>query len=438
MRSMVRAGRGARFGPADGAVVVAVALAVLALGGPVLGAVALWIGIGLLAVGRRGLARGLVRGAVALVGWLVLIAALDWGIGTLWNAATDDDDDVVVAGEDLVDIADVDLPPATDRRGDLPAYDGVPWAQRYFQEMDALRYGYVPLIGPRVSAVRSRYINSRDGIRRSYQPEPPAGVEPLEVWFFGGSTTWGEGQRDLYTVPSQVARVAEEHGVHLRPVNFGERGYNAYQEFLLLQQALDEHGPPDLAVFFDGQNELGTPLEDDPSPIDQPAIYQYATLRDTFERVLPLPDVSPTVEPSLGQDYAEVSLLHKLLRRVGAVAAVPPAGAQEQRPPFTQAEVRTLLRVYERSLDLAALVAERYDLPLERFWQPARIDNPNNLLDDDLPPGVHDIQDAYDHVDDQESIFIDGGHTNEVGSRLAAEAMWPHLRRTLERLAAQP
>jgi lysophospholipase L1-like esterase len=286
--------------------------------------------------------------------------------------------------------------------------------------------------------VRGRYITSDEGIRRTWQPEVPDGVEPVEVWFFGGSTTWGEGQRDLHTMPSEVARIAADHGLYLRAVNMGERGYNAFQEFLLLSQRLDELGPPDLAVFFDGHNEWGTRLEDPPSPIEQPAIYQYATVRDAFERAPAQPGVPPVAEPSIRRNYVEVSFLHKLLRHLGTIATVPAADAQIiPRPPPTEREVRFILDVFRRSVDLTALIADRHAVPLVRFWQPTRQGIDVAPLDDDLPPGVIDIQQAFEGVvTDEEAVFIDGGHTNEVGSRLAAEAMWLHLEPVLERLAA--
>ena len=41
-----------------------------------------------------------------------------------------------------------------------------------------------------------------------------------------------------------------------------------------------------------------------------------------------------------------------------------------------------------------------------------------------------DLTAALDGVD-PESIFIDGGHTNERGARLVAEAMWPLIEQAL-------
>jgi lysophospholipase L1-like esterase len=103
--------------------------------------------------------------------------------------------------------------------------------------------------------------------------------------------------------------------------------------------------------------------------------------------------------------------------------------------------MQEVLSIFARSVDLAAMVADRHDVPVERFWQPIHAQFAQNeslptfVSPEDLPPGVHDIEDAYVGFD-QESIFIDGAHTNELGSRIAAEAMWPYLAPVLDRLAA--
>lgn len=416
-----------------------VVLGALALGGPIAGLVA--AGFGLLAVaaarGRPVVGRAartlLVRVAPAMVGWMVLVVALDWGVGAVLDRVTGDP----AADEgDTLDLAGTELPPTEDPRVDVPAYEGEAWVERYFAEMDALDYGYVPFVGPRVEAVHGRHINSADGIRRSYEPAGTRGDDAIEMWFFGGSTMWGEGQRDRHTIPSEVARLAEADGLDVRVVNFGERGYTAFQEFLLFEQELAERGAPDLAVFYDGQNELGTQQETLENLSPQPTIYQLATVAEAFSRAPALPGAGAPAEPSLRTDYVETSLLHKLLRQADLIES---AGAQEADP----AEVAPLDEVlentrtiYARSVELLQALGRRSGTPVELFWQPGRRDNTPYLeLADQRPAGVHDLTGAFLGVPDDDLVFIDGGHTNELGAALAAEAMWARLRPTVEELA---
>jgi hypothetical protein len=385
----------------------------------------------------RWLLRLLLKGIPILVGWVVIIVALDWVAGTAWNEVTGQTTALPNERSRAIDLIGKDLPPTTDPRVDSPAYDGVPWVEDYFAELDALRYGYLPYLGPRINDVRGRYFNSTEGIRRSYQPTVPDAVEPIEVWFFGGSTTWGEGQRDLHTIPSEVARLAESHGVFIRAVNMGERGYTAFQEFLLFQQRIDELGPPDLAVFFDGHNEFGTRNEDRTPPVDQPVVFQREALAQAYARAPSLPWITgPLVEPSIRRDYVETSLLHKLLRGLDLVE--PAAAAQEEPPfePLTAEETLGVFAVYERSVLLNRELAARSGVAIEQFWQPTGRGAEGADFADVLPDGVHDIHDAFASGPPDDLIFIDGGHSNELGARLSAEAMWPHLAPTLRRLAA--
>ena len=53
--------------------------------------------------------------------------------------------------------------------------------------------------------------NLADRARKTYTSEG-VGDDATSVYLFGGSTMWGYGQRDLYTIPSQVARLAEDDG----------------------------------------------------------------------------------------------------------------------------------------------------------------------------------------------------------------------------------
>jgi hypothetical protein len=71
------------------------------------------------------------------------------------------------------------------------------------------------------------------------------------VYFFGGSTMWGDGVPDGATVPSHFAA---RTGFHSE--NFGEPGYTAHQSLSLLIQVLQAGHRPDLVVFYDGVNEV--------------------------------------------------------------------------------------------------------------------------------------------------------------------------------------
>ena len=357
----------------------------------------------------------------AALGWLVIVMALDVGIGALVDRLTGEDEPD--HADAVLDLVSTDLPPTGDPRIDAPAFADSPWADRFLAEMEQLDYGYVPFLGPRVEPVRGRFINSADGVRASYGDD---GEGPV-VWFFGGSTMWGEGQRDDHTIPSEVARLAEDAGRPIRAVNYGERGYTAYQELLLFEQELAEHGAPDLAVFYDGINELGVQQETLASLSEQPTVYQYETTLDALRRAPALPGAAAPAEPSISADYAETSALHKLLRRLELVGT---AEAQEVAP--LDVVIDNTASIYARSVRLIEDLAARHGVPVLATWQPVRRgDTIHAELIARLPDDVVDLSEAFLGEPDDDAIFIDGGHTNELGARLVAEDLWPHVDRRL-------
>ncbi|MBL8774577.1 MAG: SGNH/GDSL hydrolase family protein [Acidimicrobiales bacterium] len=369
--------------------------------------------------------RFLYRAVPAVVGGLVLLVLLDWGVGAAWDRLVGSTSD-----EPRAALATSDLPPAEDPRVDHPAMADAPWADRYFAEMEALEFTYVPFVGPREAPVAGRYVASADGVRRSY--EPADGDDELpEVWFFGGSALWGEGQRDDHTIPSEVARLAEAAGTPVRVLNFGIRGYSALQELLVFEQELARRGQPDLAVFYHGFNELSTQVEAPENLSEQPTIFQLTTTTDAFDRAPALPGEVAPGEPTVGQEYVQTSALHKLLRNLGQVARVPAAGAEEPfyvPPPAEMAEAIDHAEViYRRTMRMLEHVASEHDVPLAVYWQPADQWFEYDELTDRVAGvgGAIDLSQAL--ADLPAPVYLDGVHTNELGARVVAEAMWPTL-----------
>lgn len=378
---------------------------------------------------RRFLGLLLLRVLPVAVGCVTLLVALDWGVGHLWAQRAGAPSGAVEA----LNLANAELPPATDDRVGTAAMARSPWAERYFAELSALPFTYAPYLGPREVPVHGRYINSAQGIRASYEPSGAGGPDALDVWFFGGSTLWGEGQRDGHTIPSEVARLAEAEGISLRVWNFGERGYTAFQEYLVFEQELARRDPPDLAVFYHGINETYSLLEAASNLGAQPSIFQIDVTADAFHRAPPLPGQQPPGEPSVRESYLRTSAITRLLQAGGDLLA-PPAGAEE--PPYQpspaaleRASVESE-RIYRRSMGLIRHEGRGHGVPVAVFWQPAGTEESSSSYYGQSARmagvgGGIDISDAL--ADPPGPIYIDGVHTNELGARLSAEAIWAHV-----------
>ena len=105
------------------------------------------------------------------------------------------------------------------------------WYPEYFDNINAINHSdlYEPLASVRVKQARTTHINVVDGKRVTWTP-PPCSCRRVRVWVYGGSTTWGVGQRDGHTIPSELARAAWADGVALEVENRGVGGDAHWEE----------------------------------------------------------------------------------------------------------------------------------------------------------------------------------------------------------------
>lgn len=140
-----------------------------------------------------------------------------------------------------------------------------PWSADFTREYDATRpqrwksYVYFG----RLPNFRGRYINI-DSLGHRVTPQPRTGTTFAKVFFFGGSTMWGNDNRDDHTIAAEAARRLQPlapSGSHIEVTNFGESGYVFTQGLLQLMLELRAGNRPDVVVFYDGINDVGTTVQ---------------------------------------------------------------------------------------------------------------------------------------------------------------------------------
>ena len=332
-----------------------------------------------------------------------------------------------VAAVDAIGLVD-DLRGGLDRR-QLTFYGGVEdpaQSSAYWQELSAIRAEWLPYLYWHIDEAEGEYINiSSEGIRASVV-FAPAGSDVPEVYFFGGSTLWGEGARDDYTIPSQVARLLHEQGRTVRVTNFGQTAYVSTQDMILFQAQLAQGNIPDVAVFYQGFNDIAGALQEG-----------YAGL--------PHNEVNRAQEFEAGQTWRE-----------GGVVLGPPRISLDglDMGLVTLGETtpeRIVQRFTENVRQLRAL-CDAYSVELVVVWQPAiiykqaltpqeqafldqnRVNLPNfeqvyNDVDAlvreaALPEGVI-ISDLF--ADEAGDVFFDRVHITEDGNEAVAEAILPAI-----------
>ena len=71
------------------------------------------------------------------------------------------------------------------------------------------------------------------------------------VWFVGGSTIWGTGSADGYTIPSIYAKITEK-----KVLNLGESDWNSRQSVNRVLNLLAEGKRPERIVLYEGVNDV--------------------------------------------------------------------------------------------------------------------------------------------------------------------------------------
>jgi len=327
----------------------------------------------------------------------------------------------------------------SDPRAKAAAYDGADWVDDYYREYtESSEQKYTGFTGWRRKDFSGRYINVVDGIRRTPRESAPSGAA-CRVFFFGGSTMWGLGSRDEHTIPSEVLRLAANDGIAVEATNFGEIAYVSWQEVLLLAEQCANGNVPDVAVFYDGVNDVFVQLQ---QPTPTPLPQNYASLRDRFEK-----------KDGLARALSEHSAVHLLLGAARKGASSKPYEVDDLPAPVSVLG-ENAAAIHRRSIEHARRLGEAYGFDVVAFWQPciytkARLHEREQPLLDEFGPGLGAVYaDATKRVggaaeplttalDGLEGpVLIDWCHTNEEGSRAIARAVYASLREKLRTCAS--
>jgi lysophospholipase L1-like esterase len=422
---------------------------------------ALWSQVGESRARRRPVLR-----VATVVGVVSLLLLADLAGGWVYDEVSSETHGTAAVADDTFD-------PAAQ-----PALRDSPWAPEVLAEQTELPSVKDSFLGYRMGTKESRYTDILDGVRKSY--EPGVGGDRVSVWFFGASALFGDGQRDDHTIPSEFARLAEADGIPVEVRNYGRPGTAMWQELELFEQVVSSGQKPDLVVFYDGFNDLAwqmnVQLTTEPTNIYDPQAGQAtnAGVSDTdatAKQPASTSDSGTTVSDVLGA-YWDQSASHHVYDALHDLIA----GSSEQEVQFAKGvkqkdtssgstndvaeAAKNTVSIQSRAASLATSVAASVGADATFFWQPnvftkkllpderaylglagyqperwnPAIAQVKNLLKS--TPYV-DVGDALDGA--TQPVLWDFVHTNEEGARLSAEALYSHLKPTLqERIDSGP
>jgi hypothetical protein len=207
------------------------------------------------------------------------------------------------------------------------------------------------------------------------------------VFCLGGSTMWGRGVPDQYTIPSMLqAYLGGDYNLH----NLGQMAFVAVQEQNLLLERLSFGDVPDIAIFYDGVNDGYAGAYSPAIPRDPQMVRMERQMGERWEKGgffdLLAYGVFAKTNYRYIYDYREAEL-----EEWGARVA-----------PDIEENVRKSLDAYEEFVRQVKGIAAVYDFEVFFFWQP-------NLfsLDKKLTPYELQILEAADDVlaESQHAIY---------------------------------
>lgn len=337
----------------------------------------------------------------------------------------------------------------SDSRALADSYRGAPWAKEYFEEFERSEAtGWSPYVYFRRKPFEGQYINvDENGVRRTVSNASSAAA-PKRLFMFGGSTVWGTGARDDFTIPSLLVAELRRSGIEAQITNFGESGYVTTQEVIQLLLQLRNGNIPDAVIFYDGVNDLYAAYQSGLAGVPQNETNRVAEFN------LSQPGEWQRAARFAAAGFARSSAMAAVTRSFLADLGVSQVVTFAETPALrTGSEAERLaeqvLHRYRGNIGIVNGLAEKFGFKAWFFWQPTifqkRLLTPYeqnefgkqavlrelflasaDLLRADQWRGAavgrfKDLSQVF--YDETAPIFIDWCHVGELGNGLVAAAM---------------
>jgi len=352
-----------------------------------------------------------------------------------------------------------------DRRAFADAYHGAAWTREYFDELAKKNSRWQPYVYWVGAQYTSKYINvDAAGLRRTAHAHGRTDCEhPARVFMFGGSTMWGIGARDDETIASWVQKMLDARHICAEVTNMGEDGYVSTQEVLLLAEYIRAGNIPDLAVFFDGYNDVFSAEYNDAPGLtyDEETRSREFNLWSSRRRLFAAAAarfVLDTGVAEIGKKLV-VALAPESYSEVdGRLVAAGAARETIRRLANDDQFQQQVVRMYLLNKRFADALALQFGFRVLTYWQPSLLDKNQTspferVVQDqayfpeekafDQAIGrristiagknqIHDLSGLFRNK--PQPYFIDEIHVSGAGNRLIAEAMIDDIAAALEQV----
>jgi len=302
-----------------------------------------------------------------------------------------------------------------------------------------LPFEYQPFTQFKERPFRGKFLNiDPAGFRLSKNQAPwPPRPEAINVFMFGGSTTFGYGLPDEETISSYFGDCAvSSSSGHMAVYNFGRGYYFSSQELALFQRLLQAGFVPQVAIFVDGLNDFHF-VGDDPQYTTQLRRFMAGELRYSALDSVPMVQAAQWLGKRWSRqnlagatDYADRALLQGMIDRwlankkmIEAIAAR--YGVRTifvvQPVPMYKYDLRWHL-FYDPDRVFGTDIGPRYSYPIMESLRAQGQLGPNVLW-------LADIQ-----VDKRENLYVDAVHYTAAFSKEIAGYICDFYRKNATRV----
>lgn len=234
---------------------------------------------------------------------------------------------------------------------------------------------YRPFVLWRSNPLSSDGLNiNESGLR--IVPGATDSANAFTVFFFGGSTAFGWNTTDSNTISGRLQRLLEDRiETPVHTVNYGQQGYVNTQEVIELQLQLRSGNIPDLAVFYDGSNEIWSAYAFDTAGVHF-NLYEIADLYENRYSVREQPGEAIGLLGYLSRSNSAV-FLRKLLglpTGTSGVSLFPevPSRCMLQGENYLSSSqfADTIMEYYEGNLRTIDALSREFGFDYLCFWQP--------------------------------------------------------------------
>ena len=247
-------------------------------------------------------------------------------------------------------------------------YGGQAWPIRHYRELGELQDRWQPYVYFRQRPYSGLTILiDQDGHRKTWRPaqSPSSGTETkaYRILMLGGSSLWGFGARDDFTIPSLIARKLDLARSRIELRNLSEIGYVSTQEVVALLRELQTGYRPDLVVFYDGVNDTTSALLEGEAGVTT----NERNRRKEFNIRQSPARLCGAMVAKVVQDSASYRLAQVIARRltgVGGMAGSLPAADRRKEL------VSAVVRQYAANLEIVDRLGRGFGFEALYYWQP--------------------------------------------------------------------